>query len=379
MFVATDAKEYGEIARWLMGHGDTAYTQTRPLLYPALIALPYELGGIYGIWLLQVAAWILSLDLLFSACYRWTNKYMLSFLVAALFAANISAIAISFHALTEMMTILGLAVLVWLIARFKNDYHNVRFGNYMVLLFALLTLIKPVFYYPFLISVLVFLVFNFKQYRSNLKKAVMPLVAVGLILIQMSLVKVRHDAFTVSTISHKTFVDYLLTQGYATEENLEFEEALARTRHMSSKQQVDYIRAHFQMYWDLFNQNVDNNIHGEPVYLNLTSRYQRVLIDTFNYRMNLEMRQWHERFLMLISTLLAFLLFARKWKFFIPLLISEGILFYYLFATGLSFWQGDRLTLPVIAIWPILYVIVIFELAKWTRYWFIDRFGAIKA
>ncbi len=372
MFFATDSREYREVAAWMLGNADTVHTQTRPLLYPALIAIPYQLAGVYGIWLLQAAAWLLSVDLLFFACYRWTKKYWLSFLTVALFASNVSVIAMSFHALTELLTILGLSLLMWIIARYKDDVKNVRFGNLILLVLLALCLIKPVFFYPFLLTVLMCGVFYFKQYLANVKNLILPMLAIALLLFQMSVVKMRHGSFTVSTISHRTFTEYLFTQGVSRFEKIEFDAAREIVSAMSENEQSEYLRVHFREYSNLFRDNMDENLKGEPVYLNCTTVVKRSLVDTFQYRLYGHLIRPHY-WLFYISLILgAYSLFKKKWNLLVPLLIAEGLLFYYVFATGLSFWQGDRLTLPIIAIWPVLYLTTLFELTTRARLGFVN-------
>jgi hypothetical protein len=114
MFWYNDSHTYLAVADWIGSGTPTPYTGTRPFLYPLLILLPYRLAGAYGIWCLQTAMWVASGTMLFTAVIRLSRSIWIASAGTLFFAANVTLMLLTLHALTEVTAVfllcLGLTI-----------------------------------------------------------------------------------------------------------------------------------------------------------------------------------------------------------------------------------------------------------------------------
>ena len=79
---------------------------------------------------------------------------------------------------------------------------------------------------------------------------------------------------------------------------------------------------------------------------------------------NIKTLKVHYVFIVLVFLLLIILLIKKDYPTFIFLLFTYSLGAYLIISTGISFWQGDRLTLPAISIWAFIYPLVLFYYIK---------------
>lgn len=360
-YSTVDSKSYLDVANWLENGVDTEQVSKRPLLYPIILLVATKIGGVYGIWLLQVLFWFFSLNFIFLAIKSLTKSTVTAFIGALVFMLNLSVIALTLHALTEVTTIFLLSMLGYFLTKKMKDYREPQFLHLGLLFLVLLTLVKPAFSLP--LYAVLFIVFPIFYLKKHLKypKHFLKLVLILLpLIIQLTIVKTKYDELTVSTIGPKTFTNYFVAQGVESIESIERKEALEKANAFKGDEELDYVYDNISVYSKQFVWNIVNNINGRPVFLLYPVGNENFEFAEFMKAYNGLTFRLHYLFVILILPLLIILLWKKNY----PLLFLLGFFYtlglYLIVTTGISFWQGDRLTLPAIATWSFLYPSIIY-------------------
>ena len=174
MFFSADSNDYLGVAEWIFNGGETTRTITRPLLYPTLIGIPYLTFGVTGIWVLHLACWLVTINLTFLSVRKWTKNHVAGWIAAAVVIMNLSFIALTFQGLTEVVTTALLSVLCYHVISYSTRFDEARFGEKLLFILVLLTLVKPSFYCPFLLCLVLILFAYRKHYRLAPKKLLYP-------------------------------------------------------------------------------------------------------------------------------------------------------------------------------------------------------------
>jgi hypothetical protein len=205
---------------------------------------------------------------------------------------------------------------------------------------------------------------------------------IGLILspliVQLALVKYKHNKLTVSTISAKTVDEYILAQSIVDKYKIERDSALINVSSMTSEEKTTFVKKNFSLVANRFKRNIEGNILSAPVYLmSYVKKPNKKLID-FMVDVNENYYKWHRYFILLFIPFLI-LLYRKKDYNLLYISIFFGLLnIYYLLATGISFWQGDRLTLAAIGIFAFLYVYMLYEFFKLAYTYLKPKFNSRK-
>lgn len=356
MFFGADSKDYLSVANWMFYGDETVFTSTRPLLYPLLMGIPYSIFGVTGIWILHFGCWLITVNLTFLTVRKWTNHQVVAWIAAGIIVLNLSLISLIFQGLTELVTTALLSILCYHVVSSRDAFGQARFGQKLLFILVLLTLVKPSFYYPTLLCMAVTLFVYRKQYRLTIKKLIYPLLIVVPILLQMTLVHVRHGSFTVSKIGGLTFTNYYFSQCVQKIEELADNQAsIAFSETMNSDQKMDYLLTHKGVFVVQFVENIVLNIKADPSFLEIETKKQPQSTYAFMRFYNLLSLFVHILGSAMLVLLFFIAFFKQEKQIWIQLFIIGGISSYYIFITGLSFWQGDRLVLPAIALWVPLY------------------------
>ncbi|OFY20785.1 MAG: hypothetical protein A2X02_08560 [Bacteroidetes bacterium GWF2_29_10] len=365
MFSTLDAGSYKDVQNWLEHGVDSENVSTRPLLYPLLLMTTSKLGGVYGIWIVQVIFWLLSINFTFMTINYITKNNLLSFIGAFFFMSNLSLIALTLHALTEVTTVFLLSMMLFLLARKIEEYRSLRFFHICLFFMVLLTILKPVFYIPLLSLLFIVLpLFYLKKYLKYPLNILILLLIILPVIVQITIIKTKYGEAKVSLISSKTLSNYLVSQGMEKIESISFESAVKKSNSLSQKQQIYYIKNHLFLYSYLFKGNIVHNIRGVSFFLLYPDGYEKYRLSLFMKHYNNVMLILHCIFLIFIFPLIFIFIKSRNFSILIFLVFFSILEFYYIFVTGISFWQGDRLTLPAIAIWSCIYPIILFYYLK---------------
>ena len=357
MFSTPDSREYFSVSGEFYNFSESGRSITRPFLYPLIVMLSWKPFGVFGIWLVQFGFWLASVNLLFLSLKRITGKTALGIVASLIVVLNFSYIAATLHGLTEVTTIFLLSLLLYKACKGIDSIQEIRVFHGLLFLLVLLTLVKPLFFLPLLFVLFIILpVFYLKAYiRTPKSLLVLGLICVPL-LYQLTLMKVKYDMFTVSEISSKTFRKYLVAQGMQeNNKKRDWIELQHEAEVMSTGEIFSYMSANKGLYWYLYRENLRTNIDSKADFLLYPEAYSHQKLGKFMGKVNTI--YYHVHWLFIFPVLLSiFIAFRRKETGnLLILLIASGLSYYILLTSGISFWQGDRLTLPALTVFVFLY------------------------
>jgi len=344
---------YRNVADYLFDglQGSPPYaSEYRPFLYPLILgSCRYFSNNAYAVWFMQFIFWILSLNLTALSVRGLTKRRLFIIITFVIFAANISIIALTFKAVTVTTIIFLLSL--WIFLFMKYDISNLGLTSVFLLTFvlSLLAVIKPVFQ----LHLLLFLLYVFFKHIRRLKIYPVILIALIPVIMQLSFMVAVHNVFSLSTISEITFKRYLAAKVYAIVEH----------NSLDSKS-IDQARSktHNSDYWKLFKYFYKHPYHASVAYLQnviienmlVPSHFAGDLMD-FTRKTNTFFFYLH----FIFFPLLIYTLFAARND------LSFKMVFLYVFfmliiiTAGISFWQGDRLTIVSLPLWLIVYTYVL--------------------
>ena len=148
-----DAQGYLLIADWLTGGYDSGHPEIRPLLYPAFVLLVKSFMGEAGVLFGQFVLWLLSINFTYLAVRKLTRKHWLALGAGVLLASNLSYLALTAHALSEVATTTLVAYGLYHLLDVRDRLSNYEWSCHLVLMTGVLTLVRPVFFLPFLAAV----------------------------------------------------------------------------------------------------------------------------------------------------------------------------------------------------------------------------------
>jgi len=364
MFSSTDSKGYFEVSQWILWGEETNYLSKRPLLYPFLIGVPQLLFGAAGVWLFQVGCWFLLINSVFFGVRKWTQNTIAAWISAGILLLNFTLVAMTLHALTEVVTATLLGCLFYFVARHRQERKSLYFIQGVVLYLMALTLVKPLFYYPLLIILLLAPICYFRLYKRN----VFAILKLGLIIVplilQMSLVWSTSGKFKVSTIGEETFISYYFAQTVRQIEGLDEAESIAFSKKLSNVERKRYMKNHDSDFTHRFFENIDLNIKAEPVFLEPKKKSDSNLLYDFMTHYNRGTFLIHLIGLLLMIVCLFVFWRQKDFENLVVLILVGGLSTNFICTSGISFWQGDRLVVPAIALWAALYPGLFFSLVK---------------
>jgi hypothetical protein len=127
MFSAPDAQGYKAVANWIAGKAaePPAALTVRPFLYPLILAAigRFFSGATerYAIWFAHFVFWLLAINLTAVSVRRLTGRALFLILAFVILAANVSNVAITFHALTESTVLLFLALWILIFSAYEES------------------------------------------------------------------------------------------------------------------------------------------------------------------------------------------------------------------------------------------------------------------
>lgn len=375
MFSTPDSVSYMDVANWMLTGEDTIYVEYRPMLFPLILLILSKIGGAAAIWFFQFLLWLLSVNLLFESIRKITGKVIFAYFGALILIGNLSVINYTLHALTEITTLFLLSFLIYFFSKNSERRKELYFIHRIILFFVALTLIKPVFFIPLLFILGITPVFYFRNYlKTPVKLATLALILLPFIA-QLTVMKVKYNSFSVSNISGITFTRYLLTQGIQEIEKIEDrDKAMEIAEAWSPEEQKTYFMNHFGIYKEIFWDNVEVNIKVKPTLMLYPVGYENHSLATKMERTNGIYYSVHKIFILLSSVLLLLLLLKKMYTEALLLFCIYGLGFYYIFVTGISSYQGDRLVIAVVPVWIFLYLFVIHTYLKLAKDLYKRRF-----
>jgi hypothetical protein len=118
---------------------------------------------------------------------------------------------------------------------------------------------------------------------------------------------------------------------------------------------------HLPTYLNLFFTNIKDNLKGSPTFLLYPEGYENQGLAKYESKYN---KAYFILAIILTALTIPILILLYKHRSFPPLvflLITCALWLYYILVTGISFWQGDRLTLPSVMIFASVFPVIIFQ------------------
>jgi hypothetical protein len=364
LFFAPDTREYLEFGQWLTGCGGQC-SGSRPYLFPLVLQLLLAAGGPLLFWFYHYVLYVAA-GLVMRGVVARTAGSAAAGVALVLYALNFSVAVLTLHALTEITCIFLLSLLVYFLTWPEHDGPLRRPAAFFCL--CLLTVVKPVFLYLWV----VFLVWLLYRERGQLlrqrRKAALLLGGLAVVGVQVVLMKACFGWFFLSDVGDNTFRSYYYQRLQADVEGITLEYASAgerqrlsaATEHAGKSEMACNIVTHLPQalltYVDLLRSNIE-----EPTLVAMADGAPRLL--KLMRDMNKLIRGLH------LAALLAFALLLVRNRFRLPrpmpgFLLAYLTVLYLLAMSGISFWQGDRLTVFSITVWLSIYPALFLALYK---------------
>lgn len=361
MFTTYDSTTYVHTSNEFYKFSETGFSNFRPFLFPLILLVVLNTIGVTGLWLMQVVFWFVAINLLYFSIKKTTKNKIVAYFGALVMATNFSFLGLTMQCLTEVTTILLVSILLYSIVTHIATVRSLTFFHRILILFVLLTVIKPVFYIPLLVLLFVVLpFFYFKKYVKAPRKILVLLLLLLPLFFQLTLMKAKYNVFTVSLISSETFRNYLFAQGVKQNDNSTLEDARKKAVAFTSSEVNAYLFENKSLYVSLYFQNLKNNLNGFSGFLigprgfiyTGWAKYMVIINSVYYYL--------HVLFVLPLMFLLYYLLKRKRdWQSFSVLLIPLLIVYYIFITSPVSFNEGDRLVITTLPLWIFVYVLTI--------------------
>jgi len=356
IFSTPDSHTYRQVADWIYGARSSSPASIWvPFLYPTVLGLADRVGGPLGVWAMNVVLWFLALNVTAVAAYRLTRAYWAAGLIFLLLATNISLILLTFQALTEITTVALIAVWLLGLSFLKSPPSPLRVAA-ALLPVALLVVVKPEFEILLVVTILFLLV---AVWRSASRAPRLVVVAACLIPVaaQVALMAGANHVLGISQIGDSTIRGYYLSQlfvylGMSPDVYSAQPQAVA----MSNTALLQFLAAHPLAAVRVFAHILRDNLDSSSNFLTAANPIL-LTIDTVT-------NQVYAWVLVAMVPIVAAALWIRRDARLA--LLSVGALNVFL-AGGLSFWQGDRLTVIAIPLWGTALALAVRQVADRVR------------
>ncbi|MBN4051287.1 glycosyltransferase family 39 protein [bacterium AH-315-M05] len=362
MFWTIDSNSYRAVADWFIGIKDTEYTMLRPFFYPLILLIFRAIGGIQGIWIAQFFMWLFSVYFVYLSVRELTKNKYLSLFTLFIFSTNLTFIILTVHALTEVTTTFLLAIYLLILA-YKNKLNKISYWGLQVLIISLLTVTKPAYLIVLVVFLLFFLIDTFIISRERkVKIYLIVLLSLLPVFTQISIMKVRHDTYSISNAAEKALIYYYGSEVYSKVNNISLEEARSNVKDFAPKKMIVFILDHPYIAWDAYWRIFQSNVRAASNFVNFPAE-QPLL---HNYMKRLNNVYYITHILMTLFTLILLILTIKHKDYHALRLIIALIIPFYIivFTSPASFWQGDRYVLPILPVWIVLYIYIFYRLYK---------------
>lgn len=343
VFSSPDSHEYRQVADWIFGaRGSADASAWRPFLYPAILGLADRVGGATAVWLLNLVMWFAALNIAAAAAYRLVKSEWAAILAFLALATNVSLILLTYQALTEIITVALIAT--WI---FGLSQMTARPGAAQVvwslLPLTLLVVVKPEFELLLGVMTIVLVVL---LWRSPARGGAAVAFAACLIpvAIQLAVMVTFNHYFGLSTIGDSTIRGYFLARLYMSVNHVgDFNAARQQVIGFSNAEAARLVLGHAGDAIAVFITTLkDNLLAGSNFILPDANRHLNSVIVWSN-------RAYALMLVALVPLAAAALWRARDGRL---ALLGVGTLNVFL-SSGLSFYQGDRLTVIALPLWSI--------------------------
>ncbi|HSB65611.1 MAG TPA: hypothetical protein VLD65_03480 [Anaerolineales bacterium] len=359
MFSTPDAQSYLSVEHWILGASDPADLLIRPMLYPALLIVPQAVGGNHAIWGFQFLLWVGAGCLLYRSIKLSTGNLFLASVGIILYAGNFTLLLLTLHALTEITVIFMLTILVSVVLE-KPRFSQKYYWPLILFIVSLLTITKPVFI-PLWVLALFYSIFVYikrlMKQKSDWTMLVYIILASLPVLFQIAVMKINFDQLTISNIGPITFKTYYLAKVYEVVNSVTLAQARQMTATWGSGQIGGFIANHLGAGIQVYLRTIVENFLSRSNFT--ASPAPQIYI--FSYMRLVNILYFTVHVLMVFPTLkVLFDIYRKKlWDEFeqmVSLIVPMWII---VVTSGITFSQGDRILLPALPIWIVLYACIL--------------------
>lgn len=350
VFSRPDSLEYRAVADWIYGARSSADALAwRPFLYPLLLGLAQRAGGLLGIWFLNVALWFITLNVAAAATYRFVKSRWAAALVFVLLATNISLILLTFEGLTEITVVALLAVWMYGLTHLTRRPTASQVA-WALLPVALLVVVKPEFEFLLAVMAVVLAIAIAKSPVRGLPAVVFAVCLIPIV-IQLALNAHFNGYFGISNIGEKAIRGYFLSRlDVAIGQSADVDAARLKLVNLSSLDAVRLVLNHLGDAVAVFISTLFENlvagsnfvIHGH------TTNARVVVAANVSYFV-----------LLLVSIPIVGVALWRARDGRLALLCIALLNIY--FAGGLTYSQGDRITIVALPLWLVALMLAVKE------------------
>ena len=359
MFLTLDSRAYRAVGNWLFGIENTNQTIVRPFFYPLMLNLSRSFAGIYGIWCYQFLLWILSGVLLYQSIKKATNSIALSLGGVFIFASNLTLVLLTLHALTEVTVTFLLTILILLIIN-KQKYKDCHYWLLVIFIVSLLTVTKPLFTI-LLFAVLVYripvLILNIRKGKYKLRLLGYVALALCPVLVQLSIMEVKHNEFAVSQIGGITAKEYYFASLYGAVNNISVDQAREQIRSFDQKEMLVCLSNHYEASFHTYYEILTENDKMRSQYVNYPNPHPHLS----NYMETINKVYFRLHVLMILPSVIVLIVLFKR-RHWIDLEMVLSLMFpisLIVLLSGITYWQGDRIVLPSLPLWIMLYVLIL--------------------
>ena len=345
VYSSADARAYHVVGQWLLGSSPLPpESLMRPFLYPLLQALAARLGGTLGVWLLNVALWFFALNLTAAATFRFVRSSWVAAFVFLALGTNVSLILLTFHGLTEITVVALLAVWIYGLSHLTSRPTASQVA-WALLPVSLLTVVKPAFEILLAVMFVVMLGGVLRSAERGLAAAVFAACLIP-IAMQLGLEAYFNGYFGLSTIGERTFRAYFLSRlDLAIGDTHTIRLARAKMSHLNNLESARFALDHFKDSVRVFFFTLRENLNQGTNFLPDRPRIRGALL--------IAVRAQFWLLLAMIPLVAVALWRARDGRL---ALLCAGILTIFV-AGGLTFGQGDRITVVAFPLWLVALVL----------------------
>ena len=353
VFSRPDSLEYRAVADWIYGARASADASAwRPFLYPLLLGLAQRVGGILGIWFLNVVLWLIALNVAAAATYRFVKSNWAAAVVFVLLATNISLILLTFEGLTEITVVALLAVWMYGLSHLTRR-PTASQAAWALLPVSLLVVVKPEFEFLLVVMVLVLAIAIVKGPARGLPSVVVAACLIP-IAIQIAINIHFNGYFGISNIGEKTIRGYFLSRlDVAIGQSIDVDAARLKLLDISNFEAARLVLNHFGDAVAVFASTLfENLVAGSNFLIHGHTLLARVIVAT-----NVAY------FVLLLASIPIVGVAVWRARDGQLALLCVALLNIYV-SGGLTFSQGDRITIVAL---PLLLVTGALALKEWKR------------
>jgi hypothetical protein len=344
-----DSRSYHAVAEWIFGARASAPESAwRPFFYPLLMGLAERLAGIRGVWLLNVALWSIALNFAAAATYRFVKSSWATALVFLVLATNASLILLTFHGLTEITVVALLSLWIYGLSHLtlRPTASQVAWALLPV---SLLVVVRPEFEFLLALMVVV-LIFGITKSPARWVAAGVLAVCLLPVAIQLALEVHFNGYFGISNIGEKAFRAFFLSRlDVAIGDSSNLDAARLKMVGLSSVDSARFVLNHFGDAVAVFASTLKENLLTGTNFLPNHPSLARVLGIIVGAQFVI--------LLAMIPLVAVALWRARDGRLALLCLATLNIFL----AGGLTFQQGDRITIVALPLWIIALALAIKE------------------